>query len=153
MKLMLLLCFAGVLGGVITVFNGYADILYPQAPNGGEQAVSNALTSNIFTNTTLQNYQMWHLPPPKDLTIGRPFRFYFYPINYTNLYSGKLLSVVRFAAWDYPLTYGTNWAQLILPFKEKVGNGWNSTGYLFQRGQMVATPYSIRYERRNNHRR
>lgn len=123
MKLRLFLSLALVLGGAFTVLNGNAGILYPQAPNGGEQAISNALALSFLG-------QIDHLPPAKDFTIGRPFPVYFYTVDYTNLFSGQLLSATKFAGWCYLLTYGTNSAELQLPYDEKKRE-WPEIGCLF----------------------
>jgi hypothetical protein len=137
MKLRLFFCLVLVLGGAFTVPNGNAGILYPQAPNGGEQAVSNTLASRFL----VQNH---HLAPIKDLIIGRPFPVYFYPVDYTNLFSGKLLSATKFIGWRYLLTCGTNSAELQLPYDEENGNGRESAGNFIQRSQVVAIPYARR---------
>ena len=63
------LCLALILGGAFIAPNINAGIIYAQAPDGGVQAVSNALDSSFLKPMT-------HLPPIKDLTIARPFRVY-----------------------------------------------------------------------------
>ena len=123
MKLRFFFCLALVLGGAITVPNGNAGILYAQAPNGGEQAVSNTLASRFL----VQNH---HLAPIKDLIIGRPFPVYFYTADYTNLLAGKLLSATKFIGWRYLLTCGTNLAELQLPYDEKKRE-WPGIGWQF----------------------
>jgi hypothetical protein len=112
-----------VFGGALIIPKGSAGIVYPQAPAGAEQAVSNALASRFLV-------QMDHLPPAKDLTIGRPFPVYFYPVKYTNLLSGQLLSATKFAGWRYLLTYGTNAAELQLPYDQKKRD-WPEIGWQF----------------------
>jgi hypothetical protein len=123
MKLRLFLCLVLVLGGAFTVPNGNPGILYPQAPNGGGQAVPNALASKYLAQTH-------HLAPIKDLTIGRSFPVYFYPLKYTNLLSGQLLSATKFAGWRYLLTCGTNSAELQLPYDEEKRE-WPEIGWQF----------------------
>jgi hypothetical protein len=123
MKPKLILCLALVLGGAIIVPNCNAGIVYPKAPDGGEQAVSNLLDSKYLK-------PLLHLPPAKYLTIARPFPVYFYPIKYTNLFSGQLLSETKFAGWRYLVTYGTNSAELQLPYDEEKRE-WPEIGWQF----------------------
>ncbi len=122
-KLRLFFGLAIVLGDTFAVLNSNAVILYSKAPNAGGQAVSNVLASRIFV-------QMDHLPAAKDWTIGRPFPVYFYPLKYTNLFSGRLLSTVKFAGWRYLLTSGTNSAELQLPYDEKKRE-WSKIGWQY----------------------
>jgi hypothetical protein len=117
----LILCLALVLSGGFIVPNCNAGIVYPKAPDGGEQAVSNALGSSFLKPLT-------RLLPAKDLTIARPFGVYCYGMNYTNLLSGQLLSAAKLCSWRFLLTDGTNSAGLDLGYDKKNG-GWQQIGW------------------------
>ncbi|HEY1789026.1 MAG TPA: hypothetical protein VGJ73_12760 [Verrucomicrobiae bacterium] len=105
------LCLAlGLAGGFFAV-NCNAAIVYPQAPDGGWQAVSNALDSKFFKPIT-------HLPPLNDLTITRPFRVY-WRSNYTNPPSESFLSATRLVGWRFLLSDGTNSAGVLLRYDDK----------------------------------
>jgi len=123
MKSKSILSLALALGGAFIILNCNAGILYPKAPDEGEQAASNVLDSRFFKPFS-------RLPPAKDLTLAKPFPVYFYPIKYTNLSSGQLLSATKFAGWRYLLTYGTNSAELQLPY-DKQKRQWPEIGWQF----------------------
>jgi hypothetical protein len=123
MPIKFFLCLALVLGGAFIAPNCNADIIYPQAPAGGEQAVSNTLDSKFLKHFA-------HLPPPPNLTIARPFGVYYYTINDTNLFSGRFLSATKFAGWRFLLTSATNSAGLQLGYDEK-NQGWLVMEWIF----------------------
>lgn len=116
------LCLALTLGGAFIIPRCNADIIYPQAPDGGQQAVSNILDSKVF--------KQFGLPSANDLTIARPFGVYFYEMNFTNLLSGQLLSATKLYSWRFLLTDGTNSAGLDLGYNKKNG-GWPEIGWSF----------------------
>ncbi|HTR41095.1 MAG TPA: hypothetical protein VMH87_05725 [Pseudomonadales bacterium] len=118
-----LFCFTLVLACAFIIPNGKAAILYPQAPEGGVQAVSNALDSKFLKPVT-------HLPPAKDLTISMPVGVYYYVLKYTNLFSGQFLSATRLSAWRFFLADVTNSAALQLGYDAKKEE-WQVTEWTF----------------------
>jgi hypothetical protein len=98
MKPKILLCLALVLSGGL---NCPAAIIYPKAPDGGQQVIREAfkrLSQSI--SRYLGGYQI------EDLTIAHPFRDY--SVGLTNLASGQLLPAARAGTWRYLLLHGTN---------------------------------------------
>lgn len=94
----LLLCLALVLSGGL---NSPAAILYPKAPEGGQQVIREAFKGlSRSISRYLGGYQI------EDLTIANPFRDY--AIGLTNLASGQLLAGTRAGTWRYLLMHGTN---------------------------------------------
>jgi hypothetical protein len=123
MKTKLILRLALVLIGQFIISDCDAGIVYPKAPYGGEQAVSNLLDSRFLKPLT-------QLPPGTDLTIAKPFGVYRYEMNYTNLFSGRFLSATRLCAWRFLLTDGTNSAGVDLGYDEKK-RAWPEIGGIF----------------------
>ncbi len=94
----LLFCLTLVLSGGL---NCSAAIIYPKAPNGGQQAIHEAFKGlSRSISRYLGGYQI------EDLTIANPFRDY--SIGLTNLASGQLLPAARAGTWRYLLMHGTN---------------------------------------------
>jgi hypothetical protein len=98
----LLVWLALVLGGMLTIRNCDAAIVYPQPPEGGEQIVSQFATPLLkHDRNFLGSFQM------KDLTIARPYRDY--GITPRDLVSGRLCPAAQSGgAWIYLLMHGTN---------------------------------------------
>lgn len=91
MKSKLILCVALVLSG-----NCYAAIVYPKAPDGGQQMVSKNLDPKFLGVSRIE-----------DLTIVNPYENYY--VGLTNLASGEFLSATKNNGyWTYPLMHGTN---------------------------------------------
>ena len=91
MKPKLLLCLALVLSG-----NSYGAIVYPKAPDGGQQMVSKNLVPKFLGVSRIE-----------DLTIANPYENYY--VGLTNLASGEFLSATKNNGyWTYPLMHGTN---------------------------------------------
>lgn len=94
------LCLALILSGVA----GYhcpAAIVYPKAPEGGRQIVSEGMKT---LSRSISRYLEGH--PVEDLTIADPLRDY--SVELTNVASGRLLRAAKPGAWRYPLMHGTN---------------------------------------------
>ncbi|HKW30176.1 MAG TPA: hypothetical protein VJT54_12635 [Verrucomicrobiae bacterium] len=94
----LLLGLALVLSGDL---NCPAAIIYPKAPDGGQQVIREAFKGlSRSISRYLGGYQI------EDLTIANPFRDY--SVGLTNLASGQLLPAARAGTWRYVLMHGTN---------------------------------------------
>ena len=94
----LLLCLVLALSGGL---NCPAAILYPKAPDGGQQVIREAFKGlSRSISRYLGGYQI------EDLTIARPFRDY--SVGLTNLAAGQLLPAARAGTWRYLLMHGTN---------------------------------------------
>lgn len=116
----LLFCLTLVLSGVC-----HAAIVYPKAPNGGQQIVCK------FADFFAQK----RLPPcnglsVEDLTFAAPYQGY--SVGLSNLASGKLLSAAEFPAgggWQYLIIHGTNAVALAyLEADEKTGKAVKCSG-------------------------
>ena len=107
-------------GFIVTDCNG--GIVYPKAPDGGEQAVSNILNSGFF--------KRFHLPPAKDLSIAKPFTAYD-AMYYTNLLYGRFLSETKLCWWRFLLMDGTNLAGAMDLGYDKKKGGWPNTEFAF----------------------
>ncbi len=90
MKPKLLLCLALVLSG-----NCHAAIVYPKAPDGGGEIVSNNLDAKLLGVSSTKN-----------LIIKISYREYF--VGTTNLAAGQLLSSATLGGWQYLIIHGTN---------------------------------------------
>jgi hypothetical protein len=78
-----------------------AAIVYPQAPDGGQQIVLEGMkTLSRSISRYLGGFQI------EDLTLAHPFRDYY--VGPTNLAAGQLLSAAKPGAWRYLLMHGTN---------------------------------------------
>ncbi len=94
----LLLYFAVVLSGGL---NCPAAIIYPKAPDGGQQVIREAFKGlSRSVSRYLGGFQI------EDLTIAHPFQDY--SVGLTNLVSGQLLPPARAGTWRYLLMHGTN---------------------------------------------
>ena len=91
----------------LVLFSGVVDdccrsaIVYPKAPDGGRQIVSEGLKS---LSRSISRYLEGH--QAEDLTIADPLRDYSFGL--TNLVSGQFLSAAKPGAWRYLLMHGTN---------------------------------------------
>jgi hypothetical protein len=107
----LILCLALVLSG-----NTRAAIVYPKAPDGGRQIVSEHLDLKFLGVSHIE-----------DLTIADPYRDY--GVGLTNLASGQLLSSTKPGSWMYLLIQGTNAVGMqALIADEKTGNALECAG-------------------------
>ncbi|HUA39824.1 MAG TPA: hypothetical protein VMA35_15620 [Candidatus Sulfopaludibacter sp.] len=98
MKPKLLYCLTLVLSGGL---NCPAAIIYPNAPDGGQQVIHEAFKGlSRSISRYLGGCQI------EDLTIANPFRDY--AVGLTNLVSGQLLPAARAGTWRYLLMHGTN---------------------------------------------
>src|SRR5579862_3309474 len=98
MDLKPLFCLALILSAGM---NCPAAILYPKAPDGGEQVVRDSFKGmSRSISRYLGGFQI------EDLTIAHPFRDY--SVGLTNLASGQLLPEARAGTWRYLLLNGTN---------------------------------------------
>ncbi len=78
-----------------------AAIVYPKAPDEGQQVVSNSIVSLAHGNpTTLHGYQI------KDVAIAQPFRTY--SVGLTNLAQRRFLPAADSRSWHYIILHGTN---------------------------------------------
>lgn len=93
----LLLCFALVLGGLLT-YNCRAAITYPKAPEGGKQIVEKYLDPQLLKPLGITNVER--------LTIAAPYQSYSFDVA-----SGERLSAAKpgyGGGWQYLLLQGTN---------------------------------------------
>jgi hypothetical protein len=97
MKPKLILCIALVLSG-----NCFAAIVFPKAPDGGQQVISNYVGHDVVFN----DFDKLHGLKMEDLTIANPFLIY--DVGLTNLAEGRLLSATEACWWQYLLLHGTN---------------------------------------------
>jgi hypothetical protein len=105
MKPKLLLCLALVLSG-----HCHAAIVYPKAPDGGGEIVSNNLDAKFLGVSS-----------DKNLKIKVPYREYY--VGMTNLAAGQLLSSATLGGWQYLVIHGTNAVGAAeLNADEKTGN-------------------------------
>jgi len=118
MKPKFLFCLGLVLSGGL---NCLAAIVYPQAPDGGQQVVRDTFKQGLSRSISryLGGYQI------KDLTIANPFRDY--AIGLTDLAAGQLLTAARPGAWRYLLMHGTN----AVGAAELLADSTNSTALKF----------------------
>ncbi|HXR46566.1 MAG TPA: hypothetical protein VN784_03925 [Candidatus Limnocylindrales bacterium] len=114
----LLLCLALVLGAGL---NCPAAIIYPKAPNGGQQVIHETFRQGLSRSISryLGGYQI------EDLTIANPFRDY--SVGLTNLVTGQLLPAARAGTWRYLLMHGTN----AVGAAELMADPTNSTALIF----------------------
>ncbi len=94
-----------LLPGLALVLSGSlncpAAILYPEAPDGGQQVIREAFQGlSRSISRYLGGFQI------EDLTIAHPFRDY--SVGLTNLASGQLLPPARAGTWRYLLLHGTS---------------------------------------------
>jgi len=101
MKSKVLFGLALVVSGAVLGHKCQAAILYPKAPDGGQQVIRETFQGlSRSISRYLGGYQT------EDLTIAKPFRDY--SVGLTNLASGQLLPATRAGAWRYLLMHGTN---------------------------------------------
>ncbi|MGD0252483.1 MAG: hypothetical protein ABSC01_07275 [Verrucomicrobiota bacterium] len=100
MKSKLILCLALVLSGYC-----HAAIVYPKAPDGGQQTAYKYLEADQKPKNFLDFLGVSRI---ENLTIADPFGVYTYSAEFTNLLSGQFLSATECYAWRYPLMLGTN---------------------------------------------
>jgi len=96
MKSKLLIGLALVLSG-----NCHAAIVYPKAPVGGQQIISNYVGA-----AAIDHFDVLHGLRMEDLTIARPFQIF--DVGLTNLAKAQLLSAAEPRWWQYLLLHGTN---------------------------------------------
>jgi hypothetical protein len=111
-KIQLFLCLALVLSGYC-----HADIIYPKAPNGGQQIVYKYAGGLSKSDPRLLDGF-----PIEELTIADPFENYY--VGLPDLASGKFLSATESNGyWTYVLLHGTNAVGAAgLITNEKTGN-------------------------------
>lgn len=90
MKPGFMLCLALVLSA-----NCDAAIVYPKAPDGGQQIVRRNLGTKLLKVSRIE-----------DVTIADAHRVYY--VGLTNLASGHLVSAAKIGPWRYLLLHGTN---------------------------------------------
>lgn len=105
MKPKFILCLSLVLSGICQ-----AAIIYPKAPDGGGEIVSNNLDAKFFGVSSTKN-----------LNIKVSYREYY--VGMTNLAAGQLLSSATLGGWQYLVIHGTNAVGAAeLNADEKTGN-------------------------------
>lgn len=117
MRTRFLLCLALVLSGFCQ-----AAIVYPKAPDNGQQVVIKYLTADQKPKKFLDFLGVSRID---DLTICSPYENY--AVGLTNLAAGKLLSDARPSAayWIYPLLSGSNAVGLAwVKVDEETGRAW-----------------------------
>lgn len=113
-----------IIGAIFRGVGGNCDaaIIFPKAPDGGEQMVRMHLDAKLLKVSRIE-----------DVTIADAHRVYY--VGATNLVSGQLLSAARIGPWRYLLLQGTNAVGAAeLKADEKTGKvlGFNSLQRAFE---------------------